>query len=308
MLLRVPVSAGFVDTAAGRRAAGYRVRRRDAGRARPRADAGRRRVPWSTRSPRDRRRGSRLGAGGGNPHPCRAAHLAAAAALRGGTPGDHRAAVLLHRLPDRRRIRRLSGTDRQVAGIQQCCQHVIIRRCRAVSRLGPSGLQSLATDVIAVLRDAHQTAKDARSRAEPISIDLLKDLRERYDEAMRTRIIHNLLRTGTAGISPATCLAAGRATTPPRPTWSGRATPPIGQSKDRNDARPSPDTGTPSRPSAAGAASAATTTPPRTTGAPRSTPSPAPWPETPGCRPQRSRSGLSLTHPANPREWTRLLG
>jgi hypothetical protein len=44
----------------------------------------------------------------------------------------------------------LSG---QLAGIQQCCQHVI-RRCRAVSRLGPGGLQSWATDDHGLARGA----------------------------------------------------------------------------------------------------------------------------------------------------------
>ena len=36
----------------------------------------------------------------------------------------------------------------RLAGIQQCCQH-IIRRCRAVIKLGPGGLQSWAGDIIA---------------------------------------------------------------------------------------------------------------------------------------------------------------
>ena len=35
----------------------------------------------------------------------------------------------------------------QLAGVQQCCQHVI-RRCRAVTKLGPGSLQSWAADVI----------------------------------------------------------------------------------------------------------------------------------------------------------------
>src|SRR5580700_2736041 len=38
----------------------------------------------------------------------------------------------------------------QLAGVQQCCQHVI-RRCRAVTRLGPGSLQSWAADIIDVL-------------------------------------------------------------------------------------------------------------------------------------------------------------
>jgi transposase len=42
----------------------------------------------------------------------------------------------------------------QLAGVQQCCQH-IIRRCRAVTRLGPGSLQSWAADITDALRDAH---------------------------------------------------------------------------------------------------------------------------------------------------------
>jgi transposase len=54
----------------------------------------------------------------------------------------------------------------QLAGIQQCVQHVI-RRCRGVARLGPGGAQSWATDVIGILRQAHQAVEDARSRGQP---------------------------------------------------------------------------------------------------------------------------------------------
>jgi hypothetical protein len=43
----------------------------------------------------------------------------------------------------------------RIAGIQQCCQHVI-RRARAVMKLDPGGVQNWAGDIIAVLRDAHQ--------------------------------------------------------------------------------------------------------------------------------------------------------
>ena len=41
----------------------------------------------------------------------------------------------------------------RLAGIQQCCQH-IVRRCRAVIKLGPGGLQSWAGDIITILRGA----------------------------------------------------------------------------------------------------------------------------------------------------------
>ena len=82
----------------------------------------------------------------------------------------------------------------RLAGIQQCCQH-IIRRCRAVTKLGPGGLQSWAGDVIAILREAHQAVEDARARGTPPwTRRLLDKLRERYDEAAAFGIIHNRLR------------------------------------------------------------------------------------------------------------------
>ena len=51
----------------------------------------------------------------------------------------------------------------RLAGIQQCAQHVI-RRCRAVTKLGPGSLQSWAGDIITILREAHQAVEDARAR------------------------------------------------------------------------------------------------------------------------------------------------
>jgi transposase len=87
----------------------------------------------------------------------------------------------------------------ELAGIQQCCQHVI-RRCRAVTRLGPGSLQSWAADVITVLREAHQAVEDARSRGRPaLDAGLLARLRERYDEAVAFGIIHNRLRDWDGG-------------------------------------------------------------------------------------------------------------
>ena len=43
----------------------------------------------------------------------------------------------------------------RLAGIQQCAAHVI-RRCRAVTKLGPGGVQDWAGDVITILREAHR--------------------------------------------------------------------------------------------------------------------------------------------------------
>ncbi len=77
-----------------------------------------------------------------------------------------------------------------LAGIQQCTAHVI-RRCRAVSKLGPGSLQSWSADVIEILREAHQACEDAWSRGQPVDPELLEKLRERYDEAVSSGITHN---------------------------------------------------------------------------------------------------------------------
>jgi hypothetical protein len=75
----------------------------------------------------------------------------------------------------------------RIAGIQQCCQHVI-RRCRAVEGLGPGSLQSWAADIIAVLAQAHRAVEDARSRGDTaLNPKLLADLRERRNHRTRRR-------------------------------------------------------------------------------------------------------------------------
>ena len=90
----------------------------------------------------------------------------------------------------------------RLAGIQQCCQH-IIRRCRAVMKLGPGGLQSWAGDIIAILRQAHQAVQDARVRGSTaVDQELLDGLRERYDEAAASGVIHNRLRDWDTGNHP----------------------------------------------------------------------------------------------------------
>jgi hypothetical protein len=90
----------------------------------------------------------------------------------------------------------------RLAGIQQCCQH-IIRRCRAVIKLGPGGLQSWAGDIIALLREAHQAVQDVRARGSTaLDADLLEELRQRYDEAAAFGIIHNRLRDWHEGNHP----------------------------------------------------------------------------------------------------------
>jgi Transposase IS66 family len=90
----------------------------------------------------------------------------------------------------------------RLAGIQQCAAHVI-RRCRAVTKLGPGGLQSWAGDIIAILRQAHQAVEEARARGDTaLDPQLLESLRERYDTAVQAGIIHNRLRDWHHGNHP----------------------------------------------------------------------------------------------------------
>jgi transposase len=99
------------------------------------------------------------------------------------------------------------GLLSRIPGIQQCCAHVI-RRCRAVARLGPGSVQSWAADVIAILREAHQSAGEARARGDTsIDQELLEKLRERYDEAAAFGVTHNRLRDWHKGNHPGYALA-----------------------------------------------------------------------------------------------------
>lgn len=95
----------------------------------------------------------------------------------------------------------------RLAGIQQCCAHVI-RRCRAVEGLGPGSLQSWAGDVITLLRQAHAAVDAARARGDT-SLDpkALDELRERYDKAITHGIIHNRLRDWHDGNHPGYALS-----------------------------------------------------------------------------------------------------
>jgi hypothetical protein len=96
-----------------------------------------------------------------------------------------------------------------LAGIQQCVVHVL-RRCRAVAKLGPGGLQSSWTGkVTAALTEAHTEVQAARTRGETVlDPQRLAELRERYDHAVDTGIIHNRHRDWDgAGNHPAYALA-----------------------------------------------------------------------------------------------------
>jgi len=79
----------------------------------------------------------------------------------------------------------------------------VIRRCRAVTKLGPGSLQSWVGDIITILREAHQAVDEARARGNTaLDPQLLEDLRERYDQAAKTGIIHNRLRAWHDGNHP----------------------------------------------------------------------------------------------------------
>jgi hypothetical protein len=90
----------------------------------------------------------------------------------------------------------------RLAGIQQCAAHVI-RRCRAVTKLGPGSLQDWAGDIITILREARQAVTAARARGDTaLDQRLLHGLRERYDTAAAFGTTHNRLRDWHEGNHP----------------------------------------------------------------------------------------------------------
>jgi hypothetical protein len=95
----------------------------------------------------------------------------------------------------------------RIAGIQQCCQH-IIRRCRLVMKLGPGSLQDWAGDIITILRQAHAAVEETRARGDTaLGLQALTGLRERYDTATEHGRIHNRLRDWHDGNHPGYALA-----------------------------------------------------------------------------------------------------
>jgi hypothetical protein len=122
--------------------------------------------------------------------------------VTGGIPGRFRGVLITDG------YRAYQGLLSRIAGIQQCCAHVI-RRCRAVLRLGPGSLQSWAGDVITILRDAHQAVQDARACGDTaLDQEILAGLRDRYDKAAAFGTIHNRLRDWDKGNHPGWALAA----------------------------------------------------------------------------------------------------
>ena len=104
--------------------------------------------------------------------------------------------------------RLLSGVDAVLTGIQQCVQHVL-RRCRGVAKLGPGTLQSHWTgQVTDSLTKAHTAVQNAKSdRQIAVDPDLLADLRDRYDKAVDSGIVHNRHRDWHDGNHPGYTLA-----------------------------------------------------------------------------------------------------
>jgi transposase len=117
----------------------------------------------------------------------------------------------------------------RLSGIQQCCQHVI-RRARAVMKLGPGGVQNWAGDIITVLREAHRAVEDARARGSTaLGPKVLDDLRERYGTAVTAGLIHNRLRDWDTGTIPDTHSPAGCASTRNRSSCSPATSPLTGR-------------------------------------------------------------------------------
>jgi transposase len=95
----------------------------------------------------------------------------------------------------------------RLAGIQQCAAHVI-RRCRAVTKLGPGGVQYWAGGIIAILRESHAAVEAARARGDTeLGQQALDGLRERYDAAVAFGMTHNRLRDWHEGNHPGYALA-----------------------------------------------------------------------------------------------------
>jgi hypothetical protein len=228
MLLGVPVSAGWVDKAASRlaarlRKAGFEEAMEAALAAEGALAADETPVSVLDRAPpapaAGREDGDEAGPGEEGKAPAGAPHILAVRTL------DERL-TWLRALPSRRKghvaggiparfrgvlvtdgYRAYQGLLSRISGIQQCCAHVI-RRCRAVARLGPGGLQSWAADVIAVLREAHQAVQDARERGETtLDQEKLDGLLKRYDKGTAFGAVHSRLRDWHSGNHPGYALA-----------------------------------------------------------------------------------------------------
>lgn len=94
-----------------------------------------------------------------------------------------------------------------LAGVQQCCQHVL-RRLKGVAVLGPGGVQNWTGEVRQALTDAHHAVQQAKTCGQhALDPDLLARLRARYDKAVESGRIHNRCRDWPEGNHPGYTLA-----------------------------------------------------------------------------------------------------
>ena len=83
--------------------------------------------------------------------------------------------------------------DAQLAGVQQCCQH-LARHLNGVHALHPHW-QHWAGEVRQILGEAHAAVQEAATAGQTtLDPDLLADLRQRYDQAVHWGEITNRLR------------------------------------------------------------------------------------------------------------------
>ena len=89
-----------------------------------------------------------------------------------------------------------------------------MRRCRGVAKLGPGNLQSWWTgQVTDALTTAHTAVQDAKADQQTaVDPELLAELRERYDKAVTSGIVHNRHRDWHDGNHPGYTLATWLAT------------------------------------------------------------------------------------------------
>ena len=179
--------------------------------------------------------------------------------------------------------------DAQLAGVQQCCQH-IARHLKGVHALH-TDWQHWAEEVRQILGEAHRAVAEAiaagRTQLDP---GLLTDLRERYDSAVHWGEITNRLRDWDDGKNHPGYVLARRLKAKADQIWlftRNFAVPWTKQPSEQaikgpNGTRPSPGTGTLWLPWPATAACAPTWSPAVTTASGPSTPSTLPSPATPG--------------------------
>lgn len=95
--------------------------------------------------------------------------------------------------------------DAQLAGVQQCCQH-LLRSLRGVAALD-SDNQAWADQVAQALRDAGRLANRAVTTSTGIDSDVVTALRWRYDQGVAVGISVNLSRPWPGGNHPGLTLA-----------------------------------------------------------------------------------------------------